>query len=200
MKKITLFLLFCSCTGMAFAQNALQNCVRDIFLREDSTIGPGERFTLWQECMSEKKIPSFSVRTLKGAKLSPRKLKGKIVVLNFWFIDCLPCIKELPALNRLVSEYQDNKEVVFLSMTYETKERLEKTFYPKYKLDFEVVPEALKVVELFGKPGYPTLFVIGRDNKIKASWLGGPIDATAETEAYVRAKPVIEKLLKETTK
>ena len=91
---------------------------------------------------------------------------------------CLPCIKELPALNKLVEEYRNNKDVVFLSLTWETKERVEKEFFAKYKLDFEVIPEEMKALELYGKPGFPTTFVIGKDGKVKAAFLGGPIEYT----------------------
>ena len=195
MKKQLLLLtcLIISCT--LFCQNDLQDCVQNNFVKQDSTKNPADRFMAWLDCVNEKEIPSFSVKTLNDEKIKSKDLEGKIVVINLWFIDCLPCIKELPALNRLVREYSKYKDVLFLSMTWESKERIEKDFFSKYKLDFKVVPDAMKVIDLFGKPGYPTTFVVGRDGHIKNAWLGGPIDDSADTEAYNRIKPVLDGLL-----
>jgi len=191
-------LMLLACLGFSFSiycQNVLQDCVQNNFMKEDSTKNHADRFMAWIDCVNEKEIPSFSVKTLKDEKIKSKDLEGKIVVINLWFIDCLPCIKELPALNRLVREYAKHKDVMFLSMTWESKERIEKDFFSKYKLDFKVVPDAMKVIDLFGKPGYPATFVVGRDGHIKNAWLGGPIDDSAETEAYNRIKPILDGLL-----
>ena len=196
MKKcFLLFIVMVLATTISMAQNPLQNCITSSFHTVDSTLNHADRFMLWQDCVKGKQMPEFSVKTLKGEKIKTKDLQGKIVVLNLWFIDCLPCIKELPALNKLVTEYRDRKDVIFLSVTFETSARIEKDFFSKYKLDFEVVPDAMKVVELFGKPGFPTTFVIGRDGMVKAAWLGGPVDDAADTEAYRRVKPVVDELL-----
>ena len=196
MNKIIILLFFVSgARYTAYCQTDLQQCVQSSFYQQDSTLNHADRFMLWTECVKEKPAPDFSGKTLKGEKIKMKSLRGKIVVLNLWFIDCLPCIKELPALNKLVAEYRGNKDVVFISLTWETKERVEKEFFAKYKLDFEVIPEEMKAVELFGKPGYPTTFVIGKDGLVKAGFLGGPIDDSAETEAYRRVKPVLDALL-----
>ena len=176
MKKcFLLFIVMVLATTISMAQNPLQNCITSSFHTVDSTLNHADRFMLWQDCVKGKQMPEFSVKTLKGEKIKTKDLQGKIVVLNLWFIDCLPCIKELPALNKLVTEYRDRKDVIFLSVTFETSARIEKDFFSKYKLDFEVVPDAMKVVELFGKPGFPTTFVIGRDGKVSASWTCLPV-------------------------
>ena len=191
-----MLIIFLGFSAIVYCQNALQECVQINFVKEDTTKNPADKFMAWIDCVNEKEIPSFSVKTLKDEKIKSKDLEGKIVVLNFWFIDCLPCIKELPALNRLVREYGKYKDVVFLSITWESKERIEKDFYSKYKLDFKVAANAQNVIDLFGKTGYPTTYVVGRDGHIKNAWLGGPIDDTAETEAYNRIKPVLDNLLK----
>jgi peroxiredoxin len=196
MRKIRILLLIICVTAYANAQTPLQDCVTSSFYRPDSTINHADRLMLWIDCMQDKELPEFTAQKLNGDKLKSRDLSGKIVVLNLWFIDCLPCIKELPALNRLVKEYRKYKDVIFLSITHESKERIQNDFFKKYKLDFEIVPEANNVVEMFGKPGFPATFVFNREGKIKNSWLGGPVDDSAETEAYNRIKPVLDNLLK----
>lgn len=146
--------------------------------------------------MKGKQIPEFSVRTMEGDMLESAKLKGKIIVLNLWFINCLPCIREIPALNKLVEMYNDRKDdVVFLAVTWETREKIREEFLSKYNLDFTIIPEQMELVEQFGKPGFPTTFVFDREGKVKGAWLGGPVDAAAKTEAIKRVKPVLDDLL-----
>src|SRR5262249_20333011 len=58
------------------------------------------------ELASEETVPAFNVTSLDGQKLDLSALKGKVVVLNFWFIDCPPCQAEMPSLNTLVSEFK----------------------------------------------------------------------------------------------
>jgi thiol-disulfide isomerase/thioredoxin len=55
-------------------------------------------------------------KTMQGPPtqdLSWDKLKGKVVVLEFWATWCGPCIKAMPHLNDLVEQFK-NKPVVFI--------------------------------------------------------------------------------------
>lgn len=38
--------------------------------------------------------------------------RGKIIVLNFWYTGCTPCVKELPYFNNIATEYQDEVVVI----------------------------------------------------------------------------------------
>src|SRR4051812_44649912 len=52
-------------------------------------------------------FPSFNVKELgKDSKVSMAKLKGKVVVLDFWASWCEPCKKEIPALNKIYGKYK----------------------------------------------------------------------------------------------
>jgi hypothetical protein len=98
MRKIRILLLIICVTTYANAQTPLQDCVTSSFYRPDSTINHADRLMLWIDCMQDKELPEFTAQKLNGDKLKSRDLSGKIVVLNLWFIDCLPCIKELPEI------------------------------------------------------------------------------------------------------
>src|SRR5689334_17526979 len=43
-------------------------------------------------------FPEFEVYDLNGKRFTNAELKGKVVVLNFWFIGCSPCEMERPTL------------------------------------------------------------------------------------------------------
>jgi len=140
-------------------------------------------------------MPDFTAKTISGNTITMKELKDKVVVINFWFIDCHPCIAELPALNKLVEDYRD-KNVVFLAITYETLKRLNEDFFPKYKFDFTIMPDAKAVTHMFNASGYPTTYIVDKKGIINTAWCGGSINEAAKTEAYLKAKPIIDELLK----
>ena len=47
---------------------------------------------------------------------TPDYIKVKVVVINLWFTSCAPCIEEMPELNKLVKEYENNDAVLFLAL------------------------------------------------------------------------------------
>jgi len=56
--------------------------------------------------------PDFSAVDMNGNSYSLGILKGKVVVINFWFVECKPCVIEMPELNEIVEKYK-SEEVVF---------------------------------------------------------------------------------------
>jgi len=49
-----------------------------------------------------KPVTNFEFKDMNGNLYTLASLKGKVVVLNFWFSTCVPCIEEVPELNMLV--------------------------------------------------------------------------------------------------
>lgn len=69
-------------------------------------------FSSFAQTASTKNNPGFLA--FDDKTYGEKELSGKIVVMNFWYSKCLPCIKEIPELNKIVAEYKDNKNIVFL--------------------------------------------------------------------------------------
>ena len=63
--------------------------------------------------------PNFTAKDINGDAINFEDLKGKVVVLNFWFIGCPACIAETPKLNQLTEKFADEADVVFIALTYE---------------------------------------------------------------------------------
>jgi peroxiredoxin len=115
--------------------------------------------------------PAFDVTTLDGEQVSLASLKGKVVVLNFWFIGSPPCRIEIPGLNKLVEEYADN-EVVFLALANDAPKALN-SFLGKTRFDYTIVPEAKDIAKQYNVSGFPTHVIIGRDGLVTQSLVGG---------------------------
>ena len=115
--------------------------------------------------MLNKNAPEFELIDLQGKKWSLKKLQGKVVVLNFWFTTCVPCIKEIPDLNSLVHDYKD-KDVVFLGLTFSNKDQVKK-FITKHPFDYILLPGAQDVNKKYNISSYPASMVIDKNGKIK---------------------------------
>ena len=48
-------------------------------------------------------LPAVTFRTLDGAAVALSSYAGRVVVLNFWATWCVPCVAELPELDRLAA-------------------------------------------------------------------------------------------------
>jgi len=174
------------------AQGDFIKCWQDAFKNMDST---GLDIEGWRNCVKGKHIPDFEAQTVLGKKFNSKDMQGKVVVLNFWFIDCLPCIAELPALNMLVRDFK-NKNVEFLAFTHDTKKRLDTAFFKKYKFDFNIFPGDSTVIKQFGEMGYPNTYIIDKNGKVKEVFIGGFADEQVTTNVYLKSKPIIDELLK----
>lgn len=111
-------------------------------------------------------FPDFKFVDMDGNIYDKESTKGKIVVLKCWFIACLPCVKEMPALNELRQKYITQKDVLFISLCWDPKNKVE-SFLKKNTFIYSTVPDQYKfLTENLALNGYPTHFVINKDGKI----------------------------------
>ena len=115
----------------------------------------------------------FSVTDINGNNYSLENLKGKVVVINFWFVECKPCVMEMPELNKLVEKF-NNKDVVFLGFAMNEKDKLEQ-FLKKTTYKYNIIPGAKDVVGTYGVTSFPMHIVIDKNSIITFSVNGlGP--------------------------
>ncbi|WP_435263909.1 TlpA disulfide reductase family protein [Tenacibaculum sp. nBUS_03] len=63
----------------------------------------------------------IEISTLNYQQLKPllHKNDDKVYVINFWATWCVPCVKELPAFEKLYDNYNDkNVEVILVSLDF----------------------------------------------------------------------------------
>ena len=106
--------------------------------------------------------PNFLVFDLDGKMYELSDLKGKTVVLNFWFTACAPCKQEMPELNKLIEKYKNDSDVVFLAITYDPADKV-KDFLSKTSFTYPIATGQEGLTKQYGITGYPTNIVIDRN-------------------------------------
>ena len=88
----------------------------------------------------------------------------KMVMLNFWFVDCPYCVMEFPAIEAAYNQYQQDVAIVALT-PYDTDLQILE-FQQEHGLTFTMCRDSLGLNEVFWVTGYPTTVIIDRDGTI----------------------------------
>lgn len=116
--------------------------------------------------MEGQPLPDFDFVDLKGTAYNRNTMKGKLLVLKCWFISCVPCVAEMPELNKLVEKYSGNKNVVFLSFAFDQPKELE-GFLKKTTFDYNVVANKEDyMMNVLNVDSYPTHLLVDENGLI----------------------------------
>ena len=91
--------------------------------------------------------------------------RGKILVVNFWATWCGPCHALEPLFERVATQFQQGKDVVFLSANCDDDETLVPPYLEEEKLHTLVV-YADGLDHFFSVNSFPTVLIIDRTGKI----------------------------------
>jgi thiol-disulfide isomerase/thioredoxin len=116
--------------------------------------------------MEGKELPEYHFKDLDGKLYNRISTKGKTLVIKCWFIHCVACVKEFPALNKLVEQYAGRKDVQFISLASDSKQALT-TFLKKKQFQYAVVPELGSYMQDKLKVNaYPMHLLVDKNGKI----------------------------------
>jgi thiol-disulfide isomerase/thioredoxin len=72
---------------------------------------------------SELKIPQISLENQFGELKSFNDYKGKVLLVDFWFQGCIPCLEEMKFFPELLKKY--DSELAIMSISIDPKEKTE---------------------------------------------------------------------------
>ncbi|WP_345723444.1 TlpA disulfide reductase family protein [Qipengyuania vesicularis] len=78
--------------------------------------------------MAGELLPATNVRNLEGRELNLGALQGEPVLLNLWATWCAPCVKEMPMLDELATDYAGRLRVVTVSQDMGDTDRVAEFF------------------------------------------------------------------------
>ncbi len=112
-----------------------------------------------------KKFDAFTASDMNGNLVDTKQLKGKVLVINFWFTTCPPCKAERPYLNKIVDDYKADPNVVFLAVALDPKENLV-AYLKEHEFKYTVIPDGNKIAKSYDIQGYPTQVIVDKEGKV----------------------------------
>ncbi len=119
------------------------------------------------------KAPNFNLKTANGKTIELNKLKGKVVVVNFWATWCPPCKAEIPGFLDVYKEYKSKGlEIVGVSLDQDGWTPV-KPFVESHKITYPVVVGDGQLADAYGGiDGIPTTFIIDKKGNITTRHIG----------------------------
>jgi cytochrome c biogenesis protein CcmG/thiol:disulfide interchange protein DsbE len=118
--------------------------------------------------LTNRPAPDFTMSLYGGGKLHLAALRGKTVVINFWWSGCVPCQKEAPLLERQWRAWK-NKNVVFVGVDEidDPTTATPRNFLKKYGVTYPNGWDPGYVDVEYGTTGQPETFIITPRGSIK---------------------------------
>jgi peroxiredoxin len=109
----------------------------------------------------------FSLTALDGKTYSLSGLRGKVILLNFWRISCVPCRQEMPDMEKLHREFQ-GRGLVILAISDDERKNLDKFLASKNYTFAMLLAHERKTFDEFDVTSVPKTFIFDRDGHLVA--------------------------------
>ena len=137
--------------------------------------------------------PALAFTTRDGAPKQLADFNGKLVLVNLWATWCVPCVEEMPALERLQAQLGDKLTILAISEDRQG-EAVVAPFLEQHAIKHLAIfldPKSAATSE-FGAQGLPTSYLIGRDGTIAGKEEGGAqwdsAEMIAKLQPYIDAR------------
>jgi thiol-disulfide isomerase/thioredoxin len=177
MHRSLILFIFLSLSCGLFGQNdSLQGRKIDIYAKAS------------QDTLQGKPLVNFKAALLNGDSFNLDAHRGKVIMLNFWFVGCPPCMGEMPDLNNIYRTYKDSG-VVFVSLARNSPEQLIKFKEGKYSrppetIEYPIIPDCSSIAAKYGITGFPTTVLIDRNGIIRLIYSGASVQSLKKYIAF----------------
>ena len=120
-----------------------------------------------------KNISNLIFKNHKDKEIKFSEFKGKVLLVNFWATWCVPCIKEMPSLDRLKSKFDKDFDIIAISVDRDGVEKVT-SFFNENKINnlekfFDIKNSLAKEMDLFG---VPTSFFVNKKGNVIGYYQG----------------------------
>jgi cytochrome c biogenesis protein CcmG/thiol:disulfide interchange protein DsbE len=154
-----------------------QHLKKGLFMKRMLSISVVLTVFLFTACATQpekkQKAPNFSLQTQNGKAIELSKLKGKVVLVNFWATWCPPCRAEIPDFIELYDSYKSKGfEIVGIALDEDGWSKVA-PYIEEVKINYPVVLGSTKVVQQYGGiEAIPTTFIVDKKGYIVACQVG----------------------------
>lgn len=129
--------------------------------------------------------PDFTAALADGSEFTLSDEQGKVILLNFWATWCGPCVREMPAFERLKEDY--GGDVAILAVNCMEDADTVAAFIEENGYTFPIAIDEEGVVSMkYPTQGIPYTLVIDADGVIQNIYMGAA-DADTQYKEYKSA-------------
>jgi peroxiredoxin len=119
-----------------------------------------------------KAAPDFSLTDVQGNPLTLRQYRGKVVLLDFWAVDCGGCRVEIPWYVEFDRKYRaQGLQLVGLDMYGESPEKI-RPFMAKAGMEYPVAVGSDALGAQYGLEAMPLTLLIDREGRVAVAHAG----------------------------
>lgn len=131
--------------------------------------------------------PAFTLAGLDGNMVSLDDYKGKVVLLNIWATWCPPCVEEMPSMEKLYQELEDEEFEILAVSIDASGSKIVTPFMKKHNLSFPALTDTQGTLKnLYQTTGVPESFIIDKGGIISEKIIGPRDWAQPGIIAYFR--------------
>ena len=116
-----------------------------------------------------KPVPDFSATDLDGNLISLQDYRGKVVLLDFWAVWCIPCLEEMPNVKKIYDTYKD-KGFDIIGISLDDSEKRLRDYLKENEISWRQVFSGKgplsPVAQQYNLPGIPAGWLIARDGTL----------------------------------
>ncbi|MBS1955860.1 MAG: redoxin domain-containing protein [Cyanobacteria bacterium SZAS-4] len=128
-----------------------------------------------RQIMVGQRAPKVNISTTDGGKFSLSRVRGKVVVMDFWATWCGPCVRAMPVLESITGGFPKS-DIAFIAVNEKEEPEKVQAFLREKSLNPLVgFDKDGEVSQRYRVVGIPQTVIIGRDGKVKSVHVGvGP--------------------------
>lgn len=130
--------------------------------------------------------PDWTLLSLQDENRSLHEFSGDLVLVDFFFKNCPPCIKALPDLQSLHEQFIDKGLKVVGIDPYDSKEDDIALFLAKFDVTYTVLLGGKSVAKDYRVSSYPTIYIIDQNRRIIYSKVGYSENSKASLETIIK--------------
>ncbi len=104
--------------------------------------------------------------TLNGERTSLEEFEGKTIFLNFWATWCPPCIAEMPNIQKLYEQLENENGIVFVMLSLDEDPEKARAFMERKEFTMPVYFLAGRQPGVYNSTVVPTTYIISPEGNI----------------------------------
>ena len=113
-----------------------------------------------------KPLPSIELKDYTGKTVNLSDYKGKVILLDFWYSTCKPCIKAAPFVEALIEKHGKDKFVVIGMNPVDNQQGIQR-YYEKRAMSYTTLLCTKKLKRKLDVQSYPSFILVNQNGEIE---------------------------------